>query len=387
MRVDGGKVMKKQNIEVVILQAIFINILSLSSLLCNESISNQDNKTIDNKSLFENKNIAILGGTGYLGRAIGEDILKYNPKSIIIFSRDEVKHFYVLSKVFNNNPKVISILGDIRDYEALLKATRNVDIVFHVAALKRMDCLEDNVEEAIKTNVLGSINVFNACVANNVKKVLFISTDKACLPINTYGACKFVSEKIFTNYDACNYTTKFMAVRFGNILDSTGSVIPIFIDKIKNGQDITLTDERMTRFIIDKSEAIELIFDAIRYGQGGEIFIKRLSAMRIVDLIEVLKQKLNANNAIKIIGLRPGEKIHEILINESEIMRAFAFKNFFVITPSLSDWILNHGTNLPFYITKGEKMKTYMNKEYSSGDATICQEELSKLLTKLGFIE
>jgi len=345
-----------------------------------------DDKAKSNRALFENKSIAILGGTGYLGRAIGEEVLKYNPKNVILFSRDEVKHFYVLSKVFNNNPKVISILGDIRDYESLLKTTRNVDIIFHVAALKRMDCLEDNVEEAIKTNILGSINVFNACVANNVKKVLFISTDKACSPINTYGACKFVSEKIFTNYDIKSYSTSFMAVRFGNILDSTGSVIPIFIDKIKNGQDITLTDDRMTRFIIDKSEAIDLIFDAIRYGQGGEIFIKKLSAMKIIDLIEVLKQKLNATNTVKIVGLRPGEKIHEILINESEIMRAYAFKNFFVITPSLNDWIASHGENMPSYVSKGERMKAYMNKEYSSGDTTICQDELGTLLTRLGFL-
>lgn len=340
-----------------------------------------------NQEIFEGKRIAILGGTGYLGRAIGTEVLKYNPKQVIVFSRDEVKHFYVLSKTFNNNPKVTSVLGDIRDYEALLKATRNVDIVFHVAALKRMDCLEDNVEEAIKTDVLGSINVFNACVANNVKRVLFISTDKACSPINTYGACKFVSEKVFTNYNTQNYSTKFMAVRFGNILDSTGSVIPIFIDKIKSGQDITLTDDRMTRFIIDKSEAIDLIFDALRYGQGGEIFIKRLSAMKITDLIDVLKEKLNANNQVRVIGLRPGEKLHEIMINESEIMRAFAYKNFFIITPSIPQWIANHADDLPIYLKHKVRVNERMNKEYSSGDETISQEKLADLLVKHSFIQ
>ena len=340
-----------------------------------------------NQELFEGKTIAVLGGTGYLGRAVASEVLKYNPKKVIIFSRDEVKHFYVLSNTFNNDPKVISVLGDIRDYGAVLKATRNVDIVFHTAALKRMDCLEDNVEEAIKTDVLGSINVFNACVANNVKKVLFISTDKACSPINTYGACKFVSEKVFTNYDTQSYTTKFMAVRFGNILDSTGSVIPIFVDKIKKGQDITLTDERMTRFIIDKSEAIELIFDAMRYGQGGEIFIKKLSAMRIVDLIEVLKDKLHANNTVRVIGLRPGEKIHEILINESEIMRAYAYKNFFVITPSLPGWLKRQEECTPEYLQRRVRLTESMTKEYSSGDETARQEELAALLVKHGFVQ
>lgn len=359
-------------------------VISSVTLIANEA-SHTNNKICTNQELFENKSIVVLGGTGYLGRAIVEEVLKYSPKYVIIYSRDEVKHFYTISKVFNNHPKVFSVLGDIRDYESLLKVTRNVDIVFHVAALKRMDCLEDNVEEAIKTNVLGSINVFNACVANNVKKVLFISTDKACSPINTYGACKFVSEKIFTNYDVPDYFTKFMAVRFGNILESTGSVVPIFIDKIKQGQDIPLTDDRMTRFIIDKAEAVNLIFDALRYGQGGEIFIKKLSAMKIIDLIEVLKTKFNAHNAVKVIGLRPGEKIHEILINESEIMRSYTYKDFFVITPSVSHWMFNHGNDFPIYVSRGKDLRDYIQKEYSSGDATISRDELSSLLVKFSF--
>lgn len=371
------------NIKKILFQVLVIS--SVSFITNEASLANE--KICTNQELFENKSIVVLGGTGYLGRAIVEEVLKYNPKYVIIFSRDEVKHFYAISKVFNNNPKVFSVLGDIRDYESLLKATRNVEIVFHVAALKRMDCLEDNVEEAIKTNVLGSVNVFNACVANNVKKVLFISTDKACSPINTYGACKFVSEKIFTNYDVPDYNTKFMAVRFGNILESTGSVIPIFIDKIKQGQDIPLTDPHMTRFIIDKAEAVNLIFDSLRYGQGGEIFIKRLSAMKIIDLIEVVKSHFKADNKVKVIGLRPGEKIHEILINESEIMRAHAYKDFFVITPSVSHWMLNHGEDFPVYVSRGKGLKEYMQKEYSSGDTTISQDELSALLIKFGFLQ
>ena len=247
-----------------------------------------------NNDLFCNKTILITGGTGYLGRTLAAAILKYNPKKIIIMSRDEVKHFNNQRFVMNN-PTIQHVIGDIRDYNTVLRYTKNTDIVLHAAALKRIDALEDNTQECVRTNVLGSMNVFNACVENDVKRALFMSTDKASSPINIYGGCKFVSEKIFTNYDYHAVNTIFTVVRFGNILESTGSVVPFFITKILNGEDITLTDERMTRFIIAKDEAVEYIFDAMRYSIGGEIFIKRLPAMTIVDLIEVLKEKYLLN--------------------------------------------------------------------------------------------
>ncbi|MGC2310532.1 MAG: SDR family NAD(P)-dependent oxidoreductase [Candidatus Babeliaceae bacterium] len=338
---------------------------------------------LDNSGLFENKTILIIGGTGYLGRAIAGEILKYNPRKIIIFSRDEIKHFNI-TKIFDNNSKIQSVIGDIRDYQSLLKATRNVDIVFHAAALKRIDILESNVEEVIKTNILGTLNVHNACIANDVDKVLFISTDKACSPINTYGACKFIDEKIFTHYDKNKVSTKFMVVRFGNILESTGSVIPIFTEKIKNGEKIPLTDERMTRFIISKEEAVALIFDALRYGIGGEIFVKKLPALKIIDLVEILKDKFNAHNQIEIIGLRPGEKIHETLINESEIERTLQFQDFFIIKPVINNE-LDHHEKKPYF-----QLDTIVNKqlidEYSSDKAVISKDALLVLFKKLGFL-
>jgi len=342
-------------------------------------------EALQTKELFENKNILVLGGTGYLGRAIVTEVLKHNPNTITILSRDEVKHFNI-TKIFNNNPKVQNIIGDIRDYTTILKVTRDIDIVFHVAALKRMDVLESNVEEAIKTNILGSINVFNASISNNVDKVLFISTDKACLPINTYGACKFVSEKIFTNYDKKRIKTKFIIARFGNILESTGSVIPIFIDKIKNGEDIPLTNENMTRFIICKEEAVELIFDALRYGTGGEIFIKRLPALKIIDLIDILKDKFNANNKIRLIGLRPGEKIHEVLINKSEMARTLEFNDRFIIRSSILP-ISNNELEVPLYIKLGKPVDKELINKYSSDQAVISKEALSELFKKLGLFE
>lgn len=334
---------------------------------------------LTNQALFGNKNILVLGGTGYLGRAITENVLKYKPKQVIIFSRDEVKHFNVY-KTYGNNPVVRGIIGDIRDYDALDRAMVGVDIVFHVAALKRMDSLETHVGEAIKTNILGSLNVFKAAIAHGIDKVLFISTDKACSPINTYGACKFVSEKVFTNYDKTTCTTKFMATRFGNILESTGSVIPFFTERIKSGADIPLTDERMTRFIINKEEAVELIFDALRYGTGGEIFLKRMPAMLITDLIKVLKKRYNTDSAVRIIGLRPGEKLHETLINESELHRAYQFNNYYVITPSIPQ---SADTSVPEYITHGTNLQSILEKDYSSDQEVVSPENLEKLFIRL----
>lgn len=339
-----------------------------------------------NNDLFCNKTILITGGTGYLGRTLAAAILKYNPKKIIIMSRDEVKLFNN-QRFFKNNPTIQHVIGDIRDYNTVLRYTKNTDIVLHAAALKRIDALEDNTQECVRTNVLGSMNVFNACVENDVKRALFMSTDKASSPINIYGGCKFVSEKIFTNYDYHAVNTIFTVVRFGNILESTGSVVPFFITKILNGEDITLTDERMTRFIIAKDEAVEYIFDAMRYSIGGEIFIKRLPAMTIVDLIEVLKEKYHAKNIVKTIGLRPGEKIHEVLINESEMTRTYEFNHLCVITPSLSTWMdrLVQKNIIPEYITRGASLiKT--EEPYHSGNAVVTKEKVKTIFEDLDII-
>lgn len=326
---------------------------------------------------IRNKNILVLGGTGYLGQAIVEAVSAYAPKKIVIFSRDEVKHFKLSTSLGKNIP-LTHIVGDIRDYKALEKATKGIDIVFHAAALKRMDMLEYNVEESVKTNINGAANVFLACTKNNVDKVVFISTDKACLPINTYGASKFVAEKIFTNYDKNIIKTKFMAVRFGNIIESTGSVIPIFNEKIKSGQDIPLTSPEMTRFIINKKEAAELILDALLYGTGGEIFVRKIAAMKIIDLIEVLKEAHGKDNTVKVIGIRPGEKMNETLISEFEMARAYEFENKYVILPSIADASLNTD-NIPVYIELGTSLAKNAH-DFSSNQAVISKNKLAKYL-------
>lgn len=336
-----------------------------------------------NNELFEGKNVVIFGGTGYLGRAITTEVLKYNPAKITVYSRDEVKHFHCATHF--KSPKIQYVIGDIRDEKHVSKVTKEADIVFHVAALKRMDALETNVEEAIKTNVIGSLNVFHACIKNHVPRALFVSTDKACLPINIYGSSKFTGEKIFTNYDQSIIKTKFMVTRFGNILESTGSVIPIFEKKIQNGEEITLTDARMTRFIIAGKDAAELIFDALRYGVGGEIFTKELPALKVTDLIEILKEKYHANNPVKVIGLRPGEKMHEVLVNESEMDRAYRYKGLYIVRPSI-DQLSMPMDELPEYMIYGKKIASEDKIEYSSDKAVVSQEELKELFRSLNLL-
>jgi FlaA1/EpsC-like NDP-sugar epimerase len=329
---------------------------------------------------LKGKTVLITGGTGFLGQALVEKILKQDPQSIRVFSRDEVKHHKLFEK-FCRNEKIRNFIGDVRDYERLLKATRRADIVIHAAALKRLDILEYNVEESIKTNILGTLNVVNACLQNNVEKAIMVSTDKACSPVNTYGACKFISERIFSesNYSKGSLRTIFTTVRYGNVLESTGSVIPFFTAKIKNGEKIPLTDPRMTRFIISPGQAVELIFDAIKYGVGGEVFVPKLPSFKITDLINILKEKYKKNNGIKNIGLRPGEKIHELMINYSEIPRTYDFDNLYVINSCIE----NCSSNKPEYVRRGRLLNELEMKEYSSGDALISAKEVKKIFKQL----
>ena len=320
------------------------------------------------KKLFEGKKILITGGTGYLGRQLTSIILSYNPQKIIIFSRDEVKH-YKFENDFPDLSKIENVIGNIRDYPQINKNTKNVDIVIHTAALKRIDMLESNVEESVKTNIIGTINIHRACLENNVKKAVLISTDKACSPINTYGACKFISEKIFTNKFYDNGTI-FTVVRYGNVLDSTGSIIPILLDRIQQGKSIHLTHPDMTRFIINKKEAVDLIFKAIKYGTAGETFIPILPSFKIIDLMKVLRENLNKMLPIKTVGIRPGEKIHEALLNASEISRTYKAQNAYVIQPYFKSLPQDHA----------KFSKSSQAKDYSSENSIISKDEIEKIL-------
>jgi UDP-N-acetylglucosamine 4,6-dehydratase len=340
---------------------------------------------MSHNNLFENKVVLITGGTGFLGKSLIKEILKYNPQSIRVFSRDEVKH-HKIQELFKYDKKLRNLIGDVRDYPRLKKACEGVDIVIHAAALKRLDILEYNVEESIKTNIIGTLNIVNACLECDVEKAIFISTDKACSPVNTYGACKFVSERIFTesNFNKGNKKTIFTAVRYGNVLESTGSVIPFFTAKINNGEKIPLTDSRMTRFIISPKQAIELVFDALKYCVGGEVFVPQLPAFKIVDLIDILKEKYNANNEIKVIGIRPGEKIHELMINLSEVPRTFKFNKMYVITSSIENY--QTGGRKGEYLNENNRLSEEDMQEYNSKDIIISKEEVKKLFKSFGLL-
>lgn len=328
--------------------------------------------------LFKDKTIVITGGAGFLGKGLIKKILPYEPKEIRIFSRDEVKHFNCQQE-FSNHPALTFVLGDRKDYDALVSVTKGADIVIDAGAHKRIDMMEYNIQECIKTNIGGTLSVFNACVANNVTKAVFISTDKSASPINVYGACKFVSEKIFTNYDYRKIKTIFSVVRYGNVMHSTGSVIPFFVQKIKKGETITLTDPRMTRFIIAIDQAIELIFTALEYSFGGETFVKKLPSLTILDLIEILKKKYNGDNPIVVTGIRPGEKLHETLINDSESYRTYECEDFYVIIPTIPYFEQLH---IPLYKTLGTKVDAEAFGNYSSDKTLISRDEVDAIFNK-----
>ena len=282
--------------------------------------------------MFEGKKILITGGTGSLGQALTERILTQNPAQIRIFSRNELKQISMESSF--SDKRLRFLIGDIRDLGRLIRATEDVDFFFHAAALKHVDKVEYNPFEAIKTNVDGTQNVIDACLQNDVKKAICIGTDKAVSPLNTYGATKLLMEKLFAS--AIHYSnpkkhpTKFIAVRYGNVFGSSGSVIPKFIEQIKNKQKITSTDPNMIRFNITMDEALDLILKAAELGKGGEIFVPDLKSYSILDVRDSLFE-LFENVGEEITGIRPGEKLHEELINKDEMNKTWKLDNLYVI--------------------------------------------------------
>ncbi len=283
--------------------------------------------------MFDAKTTLITGGTGSLGKKLTQYILSnYRPKKIIIFSRDELKQ-YEMNAVWSDTELPIRyFLGDIRDRDRLYRAFDGVDYVIHTAALKQVPAAEYNPFEAIRTNILGAQNIVEAAIDMGIKKVIAISTDKAVSPINLYGATKLAMEKLFISANAYvgERDTSFSVVRYGNVIGSRGSIIPLFKNLIGNGkQKIPLTDERMTRFWITLDQAVQLVMTAMKEGAGGEVFIPKIPSMRIVDLIKALFP----DHEYEIIGIRPGEKIHEILISEDEGRTTVDMGKEYVILP------------------------------------------------------
>ncbi|OGX29408.1 MAG: UDP-N-acetylglucosamine 4,6-dehydratase (inverting) [Omnitrophica WOR_2 bacterium RIFCSPHIGHO2_01_FULL_49_10] len=281
---------------------------------------------------WTDKVILLTGGTGSFGRKFTEIILKkYAPKKLIIFSRDEFKQ-HEMAKVFPDGPYNIRyFLGDVRDRDRLYRALEGVDYVVHAAALKHVPALEYNPMEAVKTNVMGADNIVDAAIDRGVKKVIALSSDKAVNPVNLYGATKLVAEKIFIAANAyAGNKVKFVCVRYGNVVGSRGSVIPFFLNlKKQNIKEFPITDERMTRFWITLEEGVELVIKALEEGEGGEIFVPIIPSMKISDLVKAIEPEAR----VKIVGIRPGEKIYETLVSEDESRQARIFDGMYVIMP------------------------------------------------------
>jgi len=323
--------------------------------------------------MFKGKKILITGGTGSLGTALTKKLLSLDVDQIRIFSRNEFKQVSMESNL--PDKRLRFLIGDVRDKDRLVRAFEDVDIVFHAAALKHVTKVEYNPFEAIKTNVQGSQNVIDACIENNVERAICIGTDKAVSPLNTYGATKLLMEKLFITarrYSNPKYhPTKFFAVRYGNVFASSGSVIPKFIEQINANKKITITDTEMTRFSITMNQALDFILKATEKGQGTEIFIPKLKSYSLLDLKEALFDMLE-NTGEEIIGIRPGEKLHEILINSEEVRCSYEIDDMYVIL-------------LPEIMKTYPKAKKIENmKEYSSSTTDkILKDDLKQLIKNL----
>lgn len=327
--------------------------------------------------MFNGKIVLITGGTGSFGNKCVERILAdYQPEKLIVFSRDELKQ-HDMSKKFpgSANSPVRYFIGDVRDKDRLYRAFSDVDIVIHAAALKQVPAAEYNPFEAVKTNILGAQNIIDAAIDHNVEKVIALSTDKAANPINLYGATKLCSDKIFiagNSYSGKKVKTRFSVVRYGNVVGSRGSVIPFFMEKRKTGE-LPITDPRMTRFWITLDQAVEFVFSSLRRMVGGELFVPKLPSMNIMELAKAICPDCRT----RIIGIRPGEKLHEVMIPMDEARMAVEFDDSYVIEPDFG-----------FYRErkiKGAGKKIPEGFEYSSGTNSwfLSVKEMTGLLAAL----
>lgn len=284
--------------------------------------------------MFNDKSILITGGTGSFGKRFIQAILdRYKPRRIIVFSRDELKQFEMQQEL--DSPAMRYFLGDVRDGQRLIQAMRGVDFVVHAAALKQVPAAEYNPMECIKTNIHGAENVINAALENNIERVIALSTDKAANPINLYGATKLVSDKLFVaaNNIAGGHQTRFAVVRYGNVVGSRGSVIPFFKKLLAEGAtELPITDARMTRFWITLQEGVDLVLKSFERMHGGEIFVPKIPSARMTDLAAAMAPDL----PIKIIGIRPGEKLHEIMCPADNAHQTLEFTDHYVICPAIT---------------------------------------------------
>ena len=329
--------------------------------------------------MFENKILLITGGTGSFGKAVLQRLLETNIKEIRIFSRDEKKQEDLRNHL--QNSKVKFYIGDVRDVSSLEYAIEGVDYIFHAAALKQVPSCEFYPVEALKTNAFGTENVLNTAIRHKVKKVICLSTDKAVYPINAMGISKAMMEKIAIAKSRVTKNTTIIITRYGNVMASRGSVIPLFVKQIKEGKAITITDPTMTRFMMTLEEAVELVFFAFAKGKSGDIFVQKAPASTIETLSIALMDILDAKQKIKVIGTRHGEKKYETLLTKEEYSKAHDLVNYFKVSPDDRD------LNYQKYFTEGEKEIAKLEDYNSQNTYQLKTEELKSILMELPFIQ
>jgi FlaA1/EpsC-like NDP-sugar epimerase len=332
---------------------------------------------VNYSDIINGKKILITGGTGSFGRQLVKEVSSLSPKNVVIYSRDEDKQYSMKQELDDEkiSKKLTFVIGDVRDYERLYSASKDMDIIFHAAALKQVPTVELYPYEAVKTNILGTYNIVRAAVARKVRNVVSISTDKAVKPVNAMGMTKALQEKIILSDDLQKDSTKFSCVRYGNVLGSRGSVIPLWDSKIKKNKPLPVTHPDMTRFMLTLSEAIHLVFYALKNAKGGEIFVKKAPATKIVDLAQVYAENITGkkNYPINYVGRRAGEKIHEVLVSEEEMRNVKEMKDHYILHREL-DFDL-------------ESLKKERLSDYSSDSVPLLTKpDLKKLMKNLSWI-
>ena len=331
--------------------------------------------------MFKDKVLMITGGTGSFGNTVLKRFLSTDVREIRIFSRDEKKQEDM--RIALNNSKLKFYIGDVRDYDSVYQAMRGVDYVFHAAALKQVPSCEFYPMEAVRTNVIGTENVLNAATANGVKRVVVLSTDKAVYPINAMGISKAMAEKLMVAKSRVQREgeTVFCATRYGNVMASRGSVIPLFVAQLKEGKPLTVTDPNMTRFLMSLEDSVDLVLYAYEHGKQGDIFVQKAPASTVADLAQALKELFEKRNEIRIIGTRHGEKLYESLISREEMAHAQDMGGYYRLPAD------NRDLNYAKYFSEGEEKISHLD-DYTSHNTNILNvEQIKALLLKLDFIQ
>ena len=331
--------------------------------------------------MFKNKVLMITGGTGSFGNIVLKRFLSTDVKEIRIFSRDEKKQEEM--RIALNDPKLKFHIGDVRNYDSIYNAMKNVDYVFHAAALKQVPSCEFYPLEAVRTNVLGSENVMEAAVSRGVSRVVILSTDKAVYPINAMGISKAMMEKFMVAKARMQNDgeTVLCATRYGNVMASRGSVIPLFVSQLKEGKQLTLTDPNMTRFLMTLEDSVDLVLHAFEHGKQGDIFVQKAPASKLADLAQALKELMMKDNSVRIIGTRHGEKLYESLIAREEMAKAEDMGGYYRIPAD------NRDLNYARFVSEGEEKISHFEDYTSHNTERLNVEQVKKLLLKLDFIK